>query len=121
MRKLQKKEQKEINKHTRALNKNLREDRLWRGRFYVHQTDYCWERFEDNSGGDFRCWIEIRDKKTGLYHGFSINKYDASWRLFEEGNKFIVEYSGVWDDIQAVRNDTTDWSKVKWKPVRSVF
>jgi hypothetical protein len=121
MRKLRKRAQKQINRHTRALNKNLLEDNLWRGRFYVHQVDANWEEFEDGSGGELRCWIEIRDKKTGLYHGFVISNYGTGWKLFEESNNFIVQDSGVWDDINAVKNDTTDWTKVKWKPVKEVF
>lgn len=119
--KLRKKAQKKINKHTRALNKNLLEDNLWRGRFYVHQTDANWEEFEDGSGGELMVWIEIRDKKTGLYHGFVVSNYNTSWKLFEEGNRFIVEDSGVWDNIDAVKNDKTDWTKVKWMPKQEVY
>ena len=35
---------------------------------------------------------------------------------FEKANKFIVDFSGVWDNIDEVKNDKTDWSKVKWIP-----
>lgn len=120
MRKMRKKAQKTINKHTRALNKNLREDYLWRGRFYVHQIASDWEKFEDNSGGELICILEIRDKKTGLFKTFRVNNYDVRFKLWEIGNNFIVQDSGVWDDISAVKNDTTDWSKIKWNPIKEV-
>ena len=119
--KLQKKAQKTINKSTRAFNKNLLVDNLWRGRFYVHQIDANWKEFEDKSGGELKARMEIRDKKTGLYHSFFISNYGIYWKLFEEINKFIGEDSGVWENIDLVKNDTTDWTKVKWKPIKEIF
>lgn len=119
--KQRKKAQKKINKSVRALNQNIANDNLWRGRFVLRQTDANWERFEDGSGGILTAWIEIRDLKTGLYMGFRLDNYDRGWRLWENGNKFIAEYSGVWDDIDVVKNDKTDWSKVKWVPKKQLW
>lgn len=119
--KMRKKAQKKINKSVRALNKNIANDNLWRGRFIVHQTDAYWERFEDGSGGELIAWLEIRDLKTGLYMGFSVSNYGTGWKLWENGNKFIAEYSGVWDNIDEVKNDKTDWSKIKWIPKKEIF
>lgn len=119
--KQRKKAQKIINSSVRALNKILTNDSLWRGRFYVHQIDANWEKFEDGSGGELRVWLEIRDKKTGLYQGFIITNYGTNWKLFEISNKFIVEYSGVWDNIQEVKNDKTNWNKVKWIPKKEIY
>ena len=116
-----KKAQKIINKCVRAFNKNLLEDSLWRGRFFVHQVKSEWREFNDKSGGILWCWIEIRDKKTGLYQGFAIDNYNTEWKLWISGNDFIVERSGVWQDINLVKNDTTDWTKVKWNPVKEVY
>ena len=118
--KQRKKAQKTINNSVRALNKNIKNDNLWRGRFIIRQTDAYWERFEDGSGGELRVWLEIRDLKTGLYMGFSINNYGTDWKLWENGNKFIAEYSGVWNNIDEVKEDKTDWSKVKWIPKKEV-
>lgn len=115
-----KKAQKKINKSVRALNKNIREDTLWRGRFVIRQLQADWERFDDGSGGILMALLEIRDLKTGTYMNFTVDNYASGWRLFEEGNKFICEYSGVWDDISLVKNDKTDYSKIKWKPVKRV-
>lgn len=119
--KQRKKAQAKINKSVRALNKNIINDNLWRGRFIIRQIDACWDRFEDGSGGELRVWLEIRDLKTGLYMGFSVDNYGTGWRLWENCNKFIAEYSGVWNNIDIVKNDKTDWSKVKWVPKKEIF
>ena len=110
-----KKAQKRINKSVRAMNKNIMNDNLWRGRFYVHQIAADWERFQDCSGGMLTVQLEIRDKKTGTYRSFRMDNYDTGWKLWENVNDFIVN-SGVWDDIDAVKADTTNWSKVKFIP-----
>ena len=119
--KQRKKAQRLINKHIRALNKNIQNDNLWRGSFVFRQNDANWERFEDGSGGILNVWIEARDLKTGIFWGFRIDNYGTSWHLWEHGNKFIAEYSDVWKDIDAVKNDKTDWSKVKWVPKYELF
>jgi len=41
--------------------------------------------------------------------------------LFEKANTFIAEYSEVWNDISLVKNDTTNWKKVKWIPKTKLF
>lgn len=119
--KQRKKAQSKINHMIKDLNENIRHDSLWRGRFYLHQTDATWWRFEDGSGGILKTWIEIRDKKTGIYYGFSIDNYDRGWHLWSAANDFICEKSGVWDNIDEVRNDKTNWNKVKWFPVKEVY
>ena len=118
--KLRKKAQRTINKYVRALNKNIQKDNLWRGRFIFRQTDSYWEEFEDRSGGILKVVIEARDLKTGKFWEFAMDNYDRGWHLFEKANKFIVDFSGVWEDIKAVKNDKTDWSKVKWVPKERV-
>ena len=119
--KMRKKAQRKINKLVRNMNKNIHDDNLWRGRFIFRQTDAYWERFEDGSGGILRVWIEGRDLKTGLYYGFYMDNYDRGWHLWEHANKFIAEYSGVWDNIDEVKKDKTNWDKVKWVPKKAVF
>lgn len=114
--KLRKKAQRTINKHVRRLNKNIKEDNLWRGRFIFRQTDSYWEEFEDRSGGILKVVIEARDLKTGKFWEFAMDNYDRGWHLFENANKFIADFSGVWNDIESVKKDKTDWSKVKWTP-----
>ncbi len=116
----QKKAQSKINKCVHLMNKNIEKDNLWRGRFYARQVDANWERFEDGSGGILTVWIEARDKKTGLYHGFALDNYNTSWCLWREMNEFIIEYSHVWDNINEVKEDKTNWSKTKWVPTKEI-
>ena len=116
-----KKAQKKINKITRAMNANILHDNLWRGRFYVHQVDANWERFDDSSGGCLSVWLEVRDKKTGKYHGFQMDNYDRGWKIWTAVNDFICHDSGVWDNIDAVKADKTDWTKVKFTPKEEVY
>ena len=113
-------EQRKINKYVQTLNKNILKDNLWRGRFIVRQINAYWEAFDDGSGGVLTVVLEIRDLKTGLYQDFIIDNYDRGWKLFEKVNKFIVEDSGVWDNIQEVKDDKTDWTKVKWMPKKKI-
>ena len=116
-----KKAQKKINKKVHAMNKNLLTDNLWHGRFYVHQTDANWKRFEDGSGGCLNVWLEIRDKKTGLYKGFCFDNYNSGWKLWSAVNDFICQDSDVWENIDLVKADKTDWTQIKFIPKRKVW
>ena len=118
--KQRKREQRKINKYVKVLNKSILKDNLWRGRFIVRQIQDFWEAFDDGSGGMLTVVLEIRDLKTGLYQDFIIDNYDRGWKLFEKVNKFIVEESGVWDNIQEVKDDKTDWTRVKWIPRKKI-
>ena len=105
--------QRKINKIVRNMNKNLQEDNLWRGRFIVHQIYSDWESYEDGSGGCLRVTLNVRDKKTGVNKNYYFDNYSWSWDLFQYVNDFIIYDSHVWDNIQEVKDDITDWSKVK--------
>ena len=118
--KMRKREQRKINHYVKALNKNILNDNLWRGRFIVRQIQDFWEAFDDGSGGMLTVVLEIRDLKTGLYQDFIIDNYDRGWKLFEKVNKFICEDSGVWNNIQEVKDDKTDWTKIKWIPKKKI-
>ncbi len=110
-------EQRKVNRAIHRLNRNLLNDELWRGRFECHQRDADWQPFTDGSGGVLECLIEYRDKKTG----FCWLKWsqDLAIYLFNEHylkmNEFIVHKSGVYYDIESVKNDKTDWSRVKFE------
>lgn len=119
--KQRKKAQRKINKNLRRLNNAILADNLWRGRFVFRQTNAYWSRFDDGSGGILTAVVEARDLKTGLFWEFIIDNYDMGWRLFEKANTFIVEYSEVWNNISLVKNDTTNWKKVKWIPKTKLF
>lgn len=115
--KQRKAEQRKVNRAIHKLNRNLCKDELWRGRFECHQIDAYWHSFTDGSGGTLECLIEYRDKKTGLcWMSWS---QDLTIYLFNEHylkmNDFITKNSGVWNNIDEVKNDKTDWSHVKFE------
>ena len=45
------------------MNKNLREDPAWLGRFEIRQIAYDFYVFEDKSGAELIVYLEIIDKK----------------------------------------------------------
>lgn len=110
-------EQRKVNRAIHRLNRNLCKDELWRGRFECHQIDAYWHSFTDGSGGTLECLIEYRDKKTGFcWMSWS---QDLAIYWFNEHhlkmNDFIVHKSGVYYDIESVKNDKTDWSRIKFE------
>ena len=64
--------QREFNKRIRALNKNIANDELWRGRFVFLQRDAYWWKFSDNSGGELIVFVRGYDKKTGYYKDYRL-------------------------------------------------
>ena len=68
--KMRKVYQREFNKRIRALNKNIANDELWRGRFVFLQRDARWWRFSDGSGGELIVFVRGYDKKTGYYKDY---------------------------------------------------
>ncbi len=119
--KLRKRMQKKCSKIIHALNRNLAQDELWKGRFYVHQWAAEFERFDDNSGGYLKMMLDIRDKKTGQYSRFYTDNYEIRYKLWEYVNDFIIYDSHVWDDIDAVKQDKTDYIHMAWKPTSRVI
>ena len=99
-----KKHQRAMNKIVRVLNKNLEEDELWKGRFYVRQVASRFQTYSDKSGAELFVILRLYDKETKLtkdVHGFVnswrfLNGYDL-WRAM---NDFIVEYVEVWRNVQ---------------------
>lgn len=116
-----KKAQTRINKYVKTFNRDLTTDTLWRGRFQIRQREYNWSKFDDGSGGILNVWFEIRDLKTGTFHGFLVDNYNYKYKMWEKVNWFIAERSGVWENIQAVKDDTTDFSKVTWSPKTEIY
>ena len=98
-----KKHQRHMNKYVRAINKNIENDDLWRGRFYVRQVDspYFYV-YEDGSGASLeRIHLVITDRATGnTYDGWdSVNGW-CHWngsRLWQWVNTAIVEHFDVWN------------------------
>ncbi len=98
-----KKAQTKINKNVRAMNKNLFEDNLWKGRFYVHQIDARWHRFSDGSGGILTAWLEVKDSYTGDYEQFAVDNYDIyGCHLWNAVNTFVCNQTArrdIWENI----------------------
>ena len=61
-----KRHQRAMNKLMRDLNKNIENDNLWQGRFYVKQTAAQWHEYEDKSGAELWVVLSFIDKKTGI-------------------------------------------------------
>lgn len=59
-----KKHQRRLNKYCRQLNKLLRDDEIWQGRFECHQIKAELSRFEDGSGSELFVYIRLCDKET---------------------------------------------------------
>lgn len=93
-----KKYQRALNKEVRELNKSIKEDWLWNGRFVMRQVcAYCLP-FEDKSGVMFHFVLEFKDTKTGRVENNMFDNYDAEWRIHEWANRCITEIWDVWSE-----------------------
>ena len=109
-----KKHQRRMNRFVRAINKNIANDDLWRGRFVVKQvgTPHFYI-YEDKSGAELQnVHLVITDLKTGTQvHGWNSGNgwchFGGSdlWRFV---NDAIVEKFDVWrkeDDLYKCKED----------------
>ena len=109
-----KKHQRRINRYVRAVNKNIANDDLWRGRFVVRQvgspTFYI---YEDKSGAELeRVHLVVTDLKTGQKcHDWDSGNGWCHWgggHLWVFVNKAITEIFDVWthgNDPRALKDD----------------
>lgn len=94
-----KRHQRAMNQLMRAMNENIENDDLWKGRFYVRQVAAQWYGYEDESG---ELWVVLRfiDKKTGFYWETAETVNHWRWingnRLWWAMNEFITERTNVW-------------------------
>lgn len=103
--------QRALNKYVRAINENIKNDELWRGRFYLRQKEFYFYSYEDHSGWYGVVVLEAIDLKTGqtkeicsrvneliMWEGHDI------WLFM---NNFIVEDCDVWgkEGHEALRAD----------------
>jgi hypothetical protein len=111
-----KKIQRHVNSIVRAMNKNIYNDELWKGRFYVRQTKRRVEKEDD--------WVYVRfemefvDRQTGKTKKYYYDKSDmlgtSTWKFFQDVNDFIVEVCDVWrEDPRPNRETSIDYRKVK--------
>ena len=110
-----------INKVIRAINKNIENDNLWRGRFVVLNRAMWIHEYEDGSGVYATIRIAAFDKKTGKYYEQLMDEYDilgawgnGSFRLWNFINDFIVDRVKVWSETPSPRDPdfVKDYTKV---------
>ena len=97
-----KRHQRAMNDIMRQMNRNVENDPLWKGRFYVRQIASQWSEYEDKSGAEL--WVVLRfyDKKTGITK--EVAETVNHWRYFNGShmwwamNNFIIEDVKVWDE-----------------------
>jgi hypothetical protein len=109
-----KKLSRKINKEIRHLNRNIYDDELWKGRFYVTELRKTLGEWEDKSGIYGYWCLRFIDKETNKHLDKLLSDYDIlNWRLWYEMNKFIVEYIDAWNVEPRLTRDTTkDYRKV---------
>ena len=59
--------QRKLNKVIKALNKNIENDDLWMGRFFIRQYSAEFYKYEDGSGGELYVYLRFYDKKDKKY------------------------------------------------------
>lgn len=93
--------QRAINDIVRQINKNVYNDPLWKGRFYVRQKAAQWFMYEDKSGAELWVVLELIDRKTGFSRiiADTVNhwRYFNGSHMWQEMNNFIID-SGVWEE-----------------------
>lgn len=95
--KYRKKQQRKVNKIIKRINKRMKEDTLWRGRFQVKQINAQYVRGQ----GLFHPCIQLIDKKTSrtVFHWMTYLFSDSfETAIFIKLNTFIVDYCEVWSE-----------------------
>lgn len=96
--KYKKKLQRKMNRDIKRVNKAIREDDLWKGRFEIRQIRDNYYSFKDGSGGILTVKIRMIDKKSRKWADCTLtysHHFNLS-HLLDALNYFIVEYIDVW-------------------------
>lgn len=97
-----KKHQRRLNRYIRKVNKRISDD-IFGDRFYIHQKEAYWTKYEDNSGGKLFVVLELVDKKYNKTLTFADgDNHLCHWggtELFLKMNNWIIE-SDFWDDYR---------------------
>lgn len=92
-----KKYQRRMNRAVRRINKLVKEDEKWQGRFTMQQIDSPhFHIYNDRSGGEYFVRFELRDNVTGVIGetGYDdVNSWCSfnEWKLWQLMNKFICD------------------------------
>lgn len=114
--KYRRKHQRALNRLMRQVNRNIKEDTLWRGRFVVRSGKNDFYKYFDNSGYELYVELIYRDKKTGMewhrHHTLDRYRFCQGALIWREMNDFIVEVVDVWqkEGVEELQNDTIDYS-----------
>lgn len=93
-----KKYQRAMNQLVRKINKSLKDDWLWDGRFTLKQQDAYFWPYEDHSGGHFLVWLTFVDNKTGAEEYMDFDNYGTEYHIMRWINTCITEYFDVWKE-----------------------
>lgn len=102
-----------LNQYCRYVNKNIENDDLWLGRFYISQNRTRMEWFDDGSGGLIYAEIVMHDRKTGKIRTKWYDGLDMEWKMWRDLNSFIIDDCKVWEEKPDVRDNRIDFRKRK--------
>lgn len=94
-----KKYQRYVNKIVRELNKNIKNDWVWNGRFTISQKQSKFYIYFDGSGAKLYVLLECKDNKTNrtINHWFETGLFVES-KIWEWVNQCIIEDFDVWSE-----------------------
>ena len=94
--------QRKLNKLVKDINKNIQDDDLWKGRYFIRQYSAEFQKYEDNSGGELFVYLRFYDKKDMKYQTFFGDScaicHFGGYRLWMTMNSFITEISSAWQN-----------------------
>ena len=94
-----KRHQRAMNKIMREINRNIEQDDLWKGRFYVRQVGAQWYIYPDKSGAELIVRLRFYDKVTGVTKAYVGTSNELrmwnGFRMWLLMNNFIVEDVGA--------------------------
>ena len=95
---MRKQYQKKLTSALKIVNRDIKKDNLWLGRFEIRQGETHFLKWDDNSGGILYCRMRVFDKATGYYKDYRFEYAGEywDWKLWEIVNKFITVDCAAW-------------------------
>ena len=104
--------QRALNALARKINKDVRDDPMWKGRYYVRQYRSWWRPYwEEPDYYVFYAQFILYDKKTRKTYLTGIKsandwQFLGGYKLWREMNDFILD-SGVWQEEPHITYENT--------------
>ena len=104
--------QRALNTLARKINKNVKEDPMWKGRYCVRQYKSWWRTYcEEPNYYVFYAQFIFYDKKTNKTYLTDIKsandwQFLGGYKLWREMNDFILD-SGVWQEEPRITYENT--------------